>query len=67
MTIERERDGLWRVVCDSCGDDRFLEGDDVETLVGGSGWVARPPETVKFVQSGGLRVTYREHACSDCA
>ena len=68
MTVERERPGLWRVVCDACGDDLFLEGDDVEALVIESGWTPLPPETITYrAASSPSRVTYREHACPDCA
>lgn len=74
MTIEREPPGIWRAVCDGCGDAETLDGDleydEAEQELADKGWVARPVETVKFpTDLGGDRrhkVQYREHDCADC-
>lgn len=74
MTIEREPPGVWRAVCDSCGDDLLLdtEGDRAEAdeELRDRGWVARPVDSVRFANgpwgSRKLRVEYHEHDCPDC-
>lgn len=75
MTIEREEPGIWRAVCDRCGDEETLDGDleydEAEQELVDKGWAARAVETVKFPAdySGDRkhRVEYREHDCPDCA
>lgn len=74
MTIEREPPGIWRAVCDSCGDDLLLdtegERDEADEELRDRGWAFRPPEAVRFpVDYSGtrkLRVEYHEHDCPDC-
>jgi hypothetical protein len=74
--MEREEPGVWRIVCDSCGEALTLDTDgddpreDAEQEAAGRDWVARPPETAKFTTDFGARkftVEYREHDCPDCA
>lgn len=69
MTIEREPPGIWRAVCDGCGDAETLD-DEAEQQLVDLGWKARPVETIKFsIDVGGGRrhkVQYREHDCADC-
>lgn len=75
MTIEREPPGIWRAVCDACGDALLLdtEGERAEAdkELRNRGWVARPVDSVKFVDGPGYlrkrRVEYHEHDCPDCA
>lgn len=73
MTIEREPPGIWRAVCDSCGDDLLLdtEGDRAEAdeELRDKGWAFRPVDVVRFPGDYGgrkQRVEYHEHDCPDC-
>ena len=72
MTIEREPPGIWRAVCDSCGDDLLLDTEggraEADEELRDRGWVARPVDVVRFPGSGRKhRVEYHEHDCPECA
>lgn len=77
MSLEHEPPGVWRAICDTCGDSFVLDADDdaerdqAEDELEGKGWVARPVEIGKFAaDEAGVRkykVEYHEHDCSDCA
>lgn len=73
MTIERDDEaGIWRAVCDGCGDSLWLETesddrDDAAAELEELGWTARPTVVVKFPGGGSAyRETYAEHDCPDC-
>lgn len=75
MTIEaagNDAGPTWRAICDRCGDDILLDTDgeieDAAEELRDLGWVARPPEVVRFPSGGRgpLRVKYQEHDCPDC-
>lgn len=76
MTLQYEPPGVWRAICDSCGDDTVLDDTDEDDRAGAEqelrdrGWDIGPPEQVNF--SGGLESTryseqFENHSCPDCA
>jgi len=73
VTVEREPPGVWRAVCDSCGDDLLLdtegERDEADEELRDRGWAFRPVDVVWFPGDSAtrkLRVEYHEHDCPDC-
>ena len=72
MTIEREPPGVWRAVCDSCGDDLLLgtegERDEADEELRDRGWAFRPASFYWFEKgtAASYRVEYHEHDCPDC-
>lgn len=67
MTIQREPPGIWRVVCDTCGDDILLDTEgsrkEADDEVYARGWSFR---LVRSLEYGKRQPAYHEHNCPDC-
>lgn len=74
MTIEREPPGVWRAVCDTCGDAILLDAEgsrqEADEELHERGWKFRPVDVVQFPTdysgSRKQRVEYHEYDCPDC-
>lgn len=71
MTLVYEDPGIWRAICDKCGDETILETDDenapedAEQELLENDWEIGAPEQVPF-PGGQYSQLYQNHRCADC-